>query len=395
MSYAIVRNEKLTRAEINGKGTHNDRKAKNHTNKDIDPTRTHLNYYIKKNELTYTKEFDKYLKENNLQCHLRSNSIIMCQMIFTSDQSFFDKIGEAETKRYFDECYKFICNYKKLGEKNIISAVVHLDEGAPHMHLMFVPVVHTKDKEGNDIDKICARDFWKDRDSYRKLQDAYFYHVKSKGFDLERGMFVEDTDRKHYTVEEYKKITNYENTKKILSEMKLELPEIPDITDIGKFTIKRDEKILEKIIKPKDDLIKELYCETVSLNKKLSKQSKVVDEAVKYQKERNMIMADNRALHLEVNNIKKKYKEKEFDLKWDYENEIKHLEKENNRLNKIIDKFYKTIDKFIDWVCNKFGIRESKELVKTFQEDTHTFIDPVKQLDFEKKQKELEWDLER
>ena len=395
MSYAIVRNEKLTRAEINGKGTHNDRKAKNHTNKDIDPTRTHLNYYIKKNELTYTKEFDKYLKENNLQCHLRSNSIIMCQMIFTSDQSFFDKIGEAETKRYFDECYKFICNYKKLGEKNIISAVVHLDEGAPHMHLMFVPVVHTKDKEGNDIDKICARDFWKGRDSYRKLQDAYFYHVKSKGFDLERGMFVEDTDRKHYTVEEYKKITNYENTKKILSEMKLELPEIPDITDIGKFTIKRDEKILEKIIKPKDDLIKELYCETVSLNKELSKQSKVVDEAVKYQKERNMIMADNRALHLEVNNIKKKYKEKEFDLKWDYENEIKHLEKENNRLNKIIDKFYKTIDKFIDWVCNKFGIRESKELVKTFQEDTHTFIDPVKQLDFEKKQKELEWDLER
>ncbi len=395
MSYAIVRNEKLTRAEINGKGTHNDRKAKNHTNKDIDPTKTHLNYYIKKNKLTYTKEFDKYLKENNLQCHLRSNSIIMCQMIFTSDQSFFDKIGEAETKRYFDECYKFICNYKKLGEKNIISAVVHLDEGAPHMHLMFVPVVHTKDKEGNDIDKICARDFWKGRDSYRKLQDAYFYHVKSKGFDLERGMFVEDTDRKHYTVEEYKKITNYENTKKILSEMKLELPEISDITDIGKFTIKRDEKILEKIIKPKDDLIKELYCETVSLNKELSKQSKVVDEAVKYQKERNMIMADNRALHLEVNNIKKKYKEKEFDLKWDYENEIKHLEKENNRLNKIIDKFYKTIDKFIDWVCNKFGIRESKELVKTFQEDTHTFIDPVKQLDFEKKQKELEWDLER
>ena len=92
------------------------------------------------------------------------------------------------------------------------------------MHLMFVSVVHTKDKEGNDIDKICARDFQKGRDSYRKLQDAYFNHVKSKGFDLERGMFVEDTDRKHYTVEEYKKITNYENTKKILNEIKLELP---------------------------------------------------------------------------------------------------------------------------------------------------------------------------
>ena len=114
------------------------------------------------------------------------------------------------------------------------------------MHLMFVPVVHTKDKEGNDFDKICARDFWKGRDSYRKLQDAYFNHLKSKGFDLERGMFVEDTDRKHYTVEEYKKITNYENTKKILNEIKLELPEVPTITDISKFSLKRDEKNIRR-----------------------------------------------------------------------------------------------------------------------------------------------------
>ena len=392
MSYAIVRNEKLTRAEINGKGTHNDRKAKNHTNKDIDPTKTHLNYYIKKNELTYTKEFDKYLKENNLQCHLRSNSIIMCQMVFTSDQAFFDKIGEKETKRYFDECYKFICNYKNLGKKNIISAVVHLDEGAPHLHLMFVPVVLTKDKDGKEIEKICARDFWKGRDSYRKLQDAYFNHIKSKGFDLERGMFVEDTQRKHYTIEEYKKITNYDNTKKLLSEMKLELPEVPDITDIGKFSIKRDEKILERIIKPKDDLIKELYHENLSLNNELSKQSKVVDEAVKYQKERDRIMADNRALHLEVENIKKEYQKKEFDLKWDSQKEIRHLENENKRLNKIIDRFYKTIDKFIEWICDKFNFGDSKELVEEFENDTHTLIDPVKQMKKEDREKEFSYD---
>lgn len=394
MSYAIVRNEKLTRAEINGKGTHNDRKAKNHTNKDIDPTRTHLNYYIKKNELTYTKEFDKYLKDNNVQGHLRSNSIIMCQMIFTSDQTFFDKIGEKETKRYFDECYRFICNYKNLGERNIISAVVHLDEGAPHLHLMFVPVVHTKDKDGNNIDKICSRDFWKGRDSYRKLQDAYFKHVQSKGFDLERGMFVEDTNRKHYTVEEYKKVTNYENTKKILNEIKLELPDTPDITDIkvNRLSKKRDKKILEEIIKPKDELIKELYKDNLSLHKELSKQSKLIDEAEKYQKERDKILADNQALHNQVENIKTEYKEKEFDLEWGYKKQVKKLEKENNHLHKIIDKFYETVDKFIVWICHKFGIGESKELIKNFQEETRTFIDPVKQLEHEEREKE--WDLE-
>lgn len=415
MSYAIVRNEKLTRSEINGKGTHNDRKAKNHTNKDIDPIRTHLNYYIKKNELTYTKEFDKYLKENNVQGYLRSNSIIMCQMMFTSDQAFFDKIGEEETKRYFDECYKFICNYKNLGEKNIISAVVHLDEGAPHMHLMLVPVVHTKDKEGNNVDKICARDFWKGRDSYRKLQDAYFNHVKSKGFDLERGMFVEDTNRKHYTVEEYKKITNYENTKKVLNEIKLELPDVPEITDISKFSLKRDEKILEEIIKPKNDLIKELYKDNLSLHKELSKQSKVINEAEKYQKERDVILADNKELHntvehleheykkknnsldMEFNNRKRdledEFKNKEFDIEWKYKSKIKSLENENTHLHKIIDKFYETVDKFIVWICHKFGIGESKELVKKFEEETHTFIDPEKQLKHEERESEYEYEL--
>ncbi len=404
MSYAIVRNEKLTRAEINGKGTHNDRKSKNHSNKDIDPTRTHLNYYIKKNEFTYTKEFDKYIKENNLKGHLRSNSIIMCQMIFTSDQAFFDKIGEKETKRYFDECYKFICNYKNLGEKNIISAVVHLDEGAPHMHVMFVPVVHTKDKEGNETDKICARDFWKGRDSYRKLQDAYFNHVKSKGFDLERGMFVEDTNRKHYTIEEYKKITNYDNTKKLLNEMKLELPEVPDINDISKFSIKRDEKILEKIIKPKDDLIKELYKENLYSNKELSKQSKIVDEATKYQKERDKILADNQELNNTVRNLEYEYTEKKktlehefedksFNLEWQYKNKIHKLEKENNHLKKVIDKFKETTKKFIKWICKKFDLPSEDEIIRDFEKETHTFLDAEKQVKKEQSEKSFELEL--
>ena len=395
MSYAIVRNEKLTRDRINGKCTHNDRKAKNHSNKDIDPTRTHLNYYIKKNEYTYTKEFDKYIKENNIEGHIRSNSIVMCQMIFTSDQGFFDRIGEEETKRYFEECYKFICNYKNLGEKNIIAAVVHLDEGAPHLHLMFVPIVHAKDKEGKNIDKICARDFWKGRDSYRKLQDAYFNHVKSKGFDLERGMFIEDTGRKHYTIEEYKKITNYDNTKKILSEMKLELPSTPDITDIklNRLSKKRDEKILEEIIKPKDDLIKELYKDNLSLHKELSKQSKVIDEAQKYQKERDAILADNKALHNQVENIKTEYKEKEFDIEWKYKSKIKSLEKENNHLHKVVDKFKETIGKFIKWICKKFDIGAEDNLIKDFERENNISLDAEKQVNNEEREKE--WEYER
>ncbi len=221
MSYAIIRNNKLTRVDAQGSYIHNDRRSKGHSNKDIDPTRTHLNFWCKKNELTYIREFDKMKKEYDLKGTIRSNSNIMCEMMITSDNAFFNKIGLEETKRYFKESYKFICNYKNLGEKYIVSAAVHLDETTPHIHLVYIPVIHTKDKEVKDIDKICCRDFWKGRDSYRQLQNAFHKYITSKGFDLERGLPVEETGAKHEKIEDLKKLTNFENTKKVLDNITL------------------------------------------------------------------------------------------------------------------------------------------------------------------------------
>ncbi len=331
-------------------------------------------------------------KEYDLKGTIRSNSIIMCEMMITSDNTFFDKIGLEETKRYFKESYKFVCNYNNLGEKNIISTTVHLDETTPHMHLVYIPVVHTKDKEGKDIDKICCRDFWKGRDSYRKLQNAFHKYITSKGFDLERGLSVEETGAKHEKIEDLKKLTNFENTKKILDNIKLELPETPNINDIKLIKLNR-EKVENDIIKPKDDRIMELYQENLKLHNELLKQVNLVKVAEKYQKERDKILADNIELHNQVENIKAEYKDNEFDLEWDFKKQIKKLETENNHLHKIIDKFYETIEKFIDWICHKFSIGESKKLIKDFQEETNTFIDPIKQLEHEDMEKE--WDLER
>ena len=414
MSYAIVRNEKLTRANVNGSYVHNDRRSKGHTNKNIDPTRTHLNFYFKKNTQTYIKEFDKLREERYLQGHIKSNSIIMCEMMFTSDQAFFDKIGEKETRRYFEECYKFTCNYKNLGEENIISSVVHLDEEAPHMHLMYVPVVHTKDKEGKDIEKICAKDFWKGRDSYRQLQNAFYNHVKSKGFDLERGLPVEETGAKHEKIEDLKKLTNYENTKKILKNMKLELPKVPDINDIKLIKLNK-EKVENEIIKPKDALIKKLHEENKILHQELSKQVVLVETAEKYQKERDTILANNEELHNSVKIMEKEYKkksntldlqfsnrrkdleiefkEKESQLKSDWMDIIHDYKKENKHLKRLVDTFKKTIKIFIKWICKKFDIAEDYALVRDFEKETRISLDAEKQV--QKEDKEKEWELER
>ena len=391
MSYAIIRNEKMTRTEAKGSYVHNERRTKGHTNKDIDSEKTYLNYYLKKNELSYIKEFDRLKKENDLQGHIRSNSIIMCEMIFTSDKEFFDEIGEKEPKRYFEESYNFICSYKNLGEKNIISAVVHLDEGTPHMHLIYIPVIHTKDKEGKEINKICCRDFWKGRDSYRQLQNAFFEYITSKGFELERGLPIEETGAKHEKIENLKKITNFENTKKIFDNIKLELPKTPNINDIKLIKLNR-EKVEDEIIKPKDKLINELYQENLLLHKELSKQVNLVNEAEKYQNERNKLKEDNEKLYNQVENIKANYEEKAFDLEWKYKSKIKSLEKENSYLNKIIDKFYEVIEKFIKWICKKFDIGAEDNLIRDFEKETKISLDAEKQIKNEEKEKE--WNME-
>ena len=395
MSYAIIRNAKLTRVQAMGAYKHNERKTKNYSNKNIDKSKTELHYYLKKNELSYIKEFDKIKEEYDLKGQIRSNSNIMCEMVFTSDQKFFDEISYEESKRYFNESYKFMCNYKNLGEQKIISAVVHMDEDTPHMHLIFIPVVHTTDKQGNKIDKICCRDFWKGKNSYRDLQNSYFKHISEKGFKLERGELVEETNREHFTVQEYKKITNYENTKELLKNIKLELPETPDVKDFKKLMLNRDEKIENEIIKPRDNLIKELYNQNLSLHKELSKQTTIIDKAEKFEKERENLITDNIEIKAKCKKLELTSKEKEKQLKYKYEDEIYNidyqyqriidkLEKENNYLKKVIDKFKITVQKFISWVCHKLSAPSEEDLIRDFERETYMDFDFEKQLDIDK-----------
>ena len=382
MSYAIIRNTKYKRENLKGIFRHNERRNKKYSNDNIDKEKSYLNYSIKSPQYSYEKEFKKIREKYNLKGQIKTVSNIACEYIITSDHDFFERIGEEETRRFFETAYKFVAKYKNLGEQYIISAKVHIDEQTPHMHLIFLPVIHTKDKKGNSIDKLACSEFWKAKDSYRQLQDAFYKYMVENGFELQRGLPKEETNRQHYSVEEYKKITNFKQTKEILKNMKLELPDVPDITDINinRLSKKRYEKILEEIIKPKDDLINELYQDKLVLQQELLKKSKMFEKAEKYQKEKDMIIADNEALHRQVEQIKDEYKKKEFDIEWKYKSKIKGLEKENSRLNKIIDKFYETIDKFIHWICRKFDMGAEDTLIRDFEKETNTFLDPEKQI---------------
>ena len=397
MSFAIIRNTKYKRENLKGIYRHNERKNKNYSNDNIDKEKSYFNYSIKSPKYRYDKEFDRLKEKYNLKGQIKTVSNIACEYIITSDKQFFEEIGEEETKRYFETAYNFVAEYKNLGEQYIMSAKVHMDEETPHMHLIFLPVVHTTDKKGNNIDKLACSEFWKEKDSYRRLQDAFYQYMTSHNFELERGVPKEETGREHLDIKEYKEITNFNKTKEKLQNMKLELPDVPEIDDIKmvRWSKKRDEKILEDIIKPKDDLINELYQNNLQMHQQLLKQAKMVEEAEKYQKERNKIIADNRDLHKQVDNIKAEYKEKEDNLEWEYDYKIRTLEKENSYLQNVIDKFRETIHKFIEWICVNFDMGAGDTLIRDFERETRTCLDGEEQIKREEREREKDLEMER
>ncbi|MEE0866591.1 MAG: MobV family relaxase [Clostridia bacterium] len=338
MSYAIIRNAKYKRENLKGIYRHNERKNKNYSNKNINEELSYLNYSLKDCTHSYEKEFDLLKEKYNLKGQIKTVNNIACEYIITSDKEFFDNIGEEETKRYFETAYKFVCEYKDLGEQYILSAKVHMDEESPHMHLVFIPVVHTKDKKVNDIDKIACSEFWKEKDSYRQLQDAFYNYIVSNNFELERG---NPSERVHLSVEDYKQITNFENSKTVLQDIKLELPDVPDIKSFGKLMRNRDERIQELVINPKDKTIKDLQEQNSLLTFTLESQVRTVERALKYEKERKSILTENRELKDRSENMKNDYsvklKEETKKIEDKYENKIYHLESKNNYLRKIIN----------------------------------------------------------
>jgi len=211
LSHAIIRNAKYKMGNLQSTSRHNERQNKSYGNKDIDQDKSHLNYHLKKpQENSYEREFYRLKEENQLKGNLRltgkKQSNVACEFLVTSDTTFFDKLGNEGVKKFFETAYDFAS--KKCGEKNIISAVVHMDETTPHMHLTYIPTVKEVKKD-LEIERVNCSKFWKGFNSYGQLQDEFHTFVTEKGFNLERGQkaLSPEEKNKHLSVHEFKKVT--------------------------------------------------------------------------------------------------------------------------------------------------------------------------------------------
>ena len=211
--YAILRFAKYKGPEISGIEAHNERtKEKYESNPDIDPTRTHLNFHLIKPERKYRAESEKQIAEAG--CRTRSDSVRVVEALITATPEFFKGKRRAEIREFFNEALEFI--KQNQSPETIISAVVHLDEKSPHMHLCFVPL--TEDK------RLCAKEILGNKKKLTQWQDKYWEHMVKKYPDLERGESASETGRDHIPTRVFKQMSRlnkqHDKLVEMLSDMK-------------------------------------------------------------------------------------------------------------------------------------------------------------------------------
>ena len=266
--YAILRFAKYKGPEIGHIESHNERtKEKYASNPDIDTTRSHLNFHLVTPERKYRAESEKQIAEAG--CRTRSDSVRVVEALVTASPEFFKDKKKSEVKAYFTEALDFIQKYQS--KETIISAVVHMDEKTPHMHLCFVPL--TEDK------RLSAKEIVGNKKKLTWWQDEFWKHMVKKYPDLERGESVSETGRTHIPPRLFKEAVH-------LNRMKDQIMAI--LNDSNPFNKKAKaeelEALLDKYIpgveimrtklKKYDKTYKELTEENAELEKKLSSASR-------------------------------------------------------------------------------------------------------------------------
>ena len=184
--FAILRFAKYKGPEISNIEAHNERTKENYaSNPDIDKSRSHLNFHLITPEQKYRAEAERQIKE--VGCRTRSDSVRVVEALVTASPEFFKGKKKGEVKAYFQEALDFIQQHQD--PKTIISAVVHMDEKTPHMHLSFVPLT----ADG----RLCAKEIVGNKKKLTQWQDRFWEHMVRKYPDLERGESASETGRDH------------------------------------------------------------------------------------------------------------------------------------------------------------------------------------------------------
>lgn len=170
-------------------------------NQDIDTKKSDLNYNLapEHNQIEFIRQ-----RCSEVQCLNRKDVNVMCSWVVTAPKN----LDQGEEKAFFKNTYDFLAN--RYGEKNVISAYVHLDEKSPHMHFAFVPIAFDKNK---GIEKVSAKEVITRNDLQSFHKDLEKHLERTLGHEV--GILNEATKEGNKSIDELKRGTAIEEVSKI------------------------------------------------------------------------------------------------------------------------------------------------------------------------------------
>lgn len=156
-----------------GQQRHNERKeGQKHRNRNIDPTRTKDNVWLTPDDgKTFNERIQAILEENYTgKRKPRSDAVKMCEITVQIGGDLAENGTEEEQVEALKQAFEELRD--QYGEKNIVSAVIHVDETTPHLHFDFVPI----SKSGG----LSAREVVGDRAQMRKTQARFLEAMQQR-----------------------------------------------------------------------------------------------------------------------------------------------------------------------------------------------------------------------
>ena len=268
--YGILRFKKYKGPAISPIEAHNERTKEQYaSNPDIDTNRSRYNLHLVQPQGRYREEADRMIAAAH--CRVRKDSVRVVEALVTASPEFFKDKTNREIRAYFAYALKFLEG--RQCPDTFLSAVVHMDEKTPHLHLCFVPLT----ADG----RLSAKEIIGNRKNLVKWQDEFWQHMVKQYPELERGESASQTGREHIPPRLFKEMTQLTKQKEQLDALLVGINPFN-----GKSRAAEISKVLDSYIpnvaRMKDQLRKYniAFSQTVSENKSLKKKNAALSAAV-------------------------------------------------------------------------------------------------------------------
>ena len=210
--YAILRFAKYKGPTVSRIEAHNERTKETYaSNPDIKTDLSKHNFHPVIPQGKYRDISNRIIRESG--CRVRKDSVTAVEVLITASPEFFEGKKPRDVKEFFDHALNFM--KAKQDAATYISAVVHVDEKTPHMHLCFVPIT----SDG----RLSAKEIIGNKKQLTQWQDEVWSYMVKKYPDFERGESASLTGRTHIPPRLFKQAArlNWQKDKLIhlLSEM--------------------------------------------------------------------------------------------------------------------------------------------------------------------------------